>query len=280
MMTPPSSATRATTSCPESRSARTMNCSVWLVCAAWRNAAMVTAPMASASEGSSLRICTTLHLRSSAGVKRRARRVRRYESLAADRTVHCTSAWSEEQHGGWHRRPGRVPDILRYQNVSARRIQTYRSFLAGFLKHDRRRTREQHHQLLAGGVTLPHAPRLGEGEGQHEPALIQLGVFPRSHLFPERFRHRKNIGPPAILEMQVSSEDVIGGIQCCLHGCLTLEVGRVLWRVRPDELSGSGSRQCLQSVHGRLCQLNRHEQVVVMNARHNIATDPSLPECL
>lgn len=36
----------------------------------------------------------------------------------------------------------------------------------------------------------------------------------------------------------------------------------------------------MQSVHGQLSLLNRHEQMVVMDASYHIATDSCLPECL
>jgi hypothetical protein len=43
-------------SCPASRSAFTMECSVWLVCGAFRNAATVTASIAGTSAAFSFRI--------------------------------------------------------------------------------------------------------------------------------------------------------------------------------------------------------------------------------
>ena len=67
---PSRSATNETVSAPASRSARTMSCSLWLVCSASRKAAMVTASMEAVSAGASGRISTCEDVMGSGGQSR------------------------------------------------------------------------------------------------------------------------------------------------------------------------------------------------------------------
>src|SRR5690606_19852969 len=72
-------------------------------------------------------------------------------------------------------------------------------------------------------MTLPHGPWLGEGEGRHESALIQLGMLSCRKFAPERFRYRKTPGPTVLAKVQIVVDDVLGGIQCGLLRSLTLK---------------------------------------------------------